>query len=62
MVLYIYNRQLRKGTIRWFVQALAVFDLLSCLVAIPAEIIDMRSNYTFGASPMCKVQSRFGKR
>jgi hypothetical protein len=55
MVLYVYNRKLRKGTIRWFVQALAVFDLLSCMVAIPGEIIDMMNNYTFGLSPMCKV-------
>lgn len=55
MVLYVYNQKLCKGTIRWFVQALAVFDLLSCLVAIPGEIIDMRNNYTFGLSPMCKV-------
>lgn len=55
LVLYVYNQKLRKGTIRWFIQALAVFDLLSCLVAIPAEIVDMRNNYTFGLSPMCKV-------
>ncbi|XP_076436806.1 uncharacterized protein LOC143276225 [Babylonia areolata] len=55
MVLYVYNRKFQKGTIRWFVQALAIFDLLSCLVAIPGEIIDMCINYTFGSSPMCKV-------
>nr|KAG5712473.1 hypothetical protein BaRGS_011447 [Batillaria attramentaria] len=55
LVLYVYNRRLRKGTIRWFIQALAVFDLLSCLVAIPGEIVDMRINYTFGHSPMCQV-------
>lgn len=55
LVLYVYNRRLHKGTIRWFIQALAVFDLLSCLVAIPGEIVDMRINYTFGLSPMCQV-------
>lgn len=55
LVLYVYNRKLHKGTIRWFIQALAIFDLLSCLVAIPGETIDMRNNYTFGGSPMCKI-------
>ncbi|GFO09677.1 cholecystokinin receptor [Plakobranchus ocellatus] len=56
-VLYVYTFRMhgRGGTVTRFIQALAVFDLLSCCLAIPGEIMDMKNNYTFGRSPMCKL-------
>ncbi|GFS03055.1 cholecystokinin receptor [Elysia marginata] len=56
-VLYVYTCRARGqgGTVTRFIQALAVFDLLSCCLAIPGEILDMRNNYTFGRSPLCKM-------
>ena len=55
LVLYIYQAKLKHNTTRSFVLALAVFDLISCTVAMPGEIIDMLHNYTFGTSPACKL-------
>ncbi|RUS69591.1 hypothetical protein EGW08_022651, partial [Elysia chlorotica] len=56
-VLYVYTCRARRqgGTVTRFIQALALFDLLSCCLAIPGEIMDMRNNYTFGRSPLCKL-------
>ncbi|GFR88702.1 cephalotocin receptor 1 [Elysia marginata] len=48
LTLYVYDRRVCKGTARLFVQTLAVFDLLHCLVAIPTEIMHLSYYYTFG--------------
>lgn len=37
LVLYVYTFRMKGGTITRFVQALAVFDLVSCCVAIPGR-------------------------
>ncbi|XP_012941405.1 uncharacterized protein LOC101850828 [Aplysia californica] len=55
LVLFVYCRRTEGGTVSRFIQALAVFDLLSCSVAIPGEIMDMKLNYTFGSSVSCPV-------
>ncbi|XP_076471693.1 uncharacterized protein LOC143301358 [Babylonia areolata] len=54
-VLYVFNRKIKRGAFRWFVQALAVFNLLSCTLGLTGEMTDMRRNYTFGSSPLCPV-------
>ncbi|CAL1546142.1 unnamed protein product [Lymnaea stagnalis] len=55
IVLYVYTWRMKAGTITRYIQALAVFDLFSCCLAIPGEIIDMTNNYTFGANPLCQT-------
>ncbi|BFZ05799.1 hypothetical protein BsWGS_08838 [Bradybaena similaris] len=55
LVLFMYTCKSKRGTVTLFIQALAVFDLLSCCVAIPGEIIDMTNNYTFGSHSLCKI-------
>ncbi|XP_059155165.1 uncharacterized protein LOC131940492 isoform X3 [Physella acuta] len=54
LVLYVYTWKKNCGTITRFIQALAMFDLLSCCIAIPGEIIDMTNNYTFGRNIFCQ--------
>ncbi|XP_055896121.1 prostaglandin E2 receptor EP4 subtype-like isoform X1 [Biomphalaria glabrata] len=55
LVLYVYCRRMKTGTITRYIQGLAIFDLLSCSLAIPGEIIDMTNNYTFGSNPLCQI-------
>ncbi|KAH9500716.1 hypothetical protein Btru_076337 [Bulinus truncatus] len=50
IVLYVYCRRMKTGTITRYIQGLAIFDLLSCCLAIPGEIIDITNNYTFISS------------
>lgn len=55
LVCYVYLVKFKKGTTRYFILALAVYDLVNCFICIPGEIADMRYNYTFGGNALCKI-------
>ncbi|XP_046574625.1 orexin/Hypocretin receptor type 1-like [Haliotis rubra] len=55
LVCYVYLVKLKQGTTRYFILALAVYDLVNCCVCIPGEIADMSHNYTFGGNGLCKI-------
>lgn len=40
LVLFMYTCKSKRGTVTLFIQALAVFDLLSCCVAIPGKLLN----------------------
>jgi len=55
MVLYVYNWKLKRRSANVFISAMAVFDLLGCVVAMPANIYDLLYPYTFYDVAGCKV-------
>ncbi|XP_041361551.1 orexin receptor type 2-like [Gigantopelta aegis] len=55
IVCYIYLAKFKVSTTRCFVVTLALFDLLTCCIAIPGELVDMRENYTLRNVGMCKI-------
>ncbi|XP_067664478.1 D(1) dopamine receptor-like [Haliotis asinina] len=59
LVFYVYAFKFKHSTTRCYILALAVFDLISCVISIPVEITDMRFNYTFGQYGFCKIMRVF---
>ncbi|XP_005097345.1 uncharacterized protein LOC101851575 [Aplysia californica] len=55
LVCYVFCRRLQPGTQNYLIVFLAVFDLLSCTIAMPNEIADMRYFYVFDSEPACKI-------
>ncbi|KAK7478658.1 hypothetical protein BaRGS_00030121 [Batillaria attramentaria] len=53
--LYIFGRRLKSTTQNMLFLWLAVFDLLSCLVGIPSEIVDIRHYYFYESAMACKT-------
>ena len=58
LAIYIYGWRWRTSSTRVFLFALAVIDLMNCLITIPTEITIMREFYNFHSDGLCKV-SRF---
>lgn len=58
LVCVYYRCKTRSSTNSFFIIALAIFDLLVCLITMPIEIIDLRFFYIFTNIPACKI-SRF---
>ncbi|XP_041361665.1 D(2) dopamine receptor-like [Gigantopelta aegis] len=54
LVLAVYVKKFRPSTTRVFVVSLAIFDLTTCAVSLPGEILDMRFTHTFDYSVLCK--------
>ena len=58
LVCFVFITKMKRGTQNFLITCLAVFDLLSSLLAMPVEITDMRFYYTFPSDIVCKF-SRF---
>ncbi|XP_071102839.1 orexin/Hypocretin receptor type 1-like [Haliotis cracherodii] len=56
LVLYVHFRKFNPSTTRTYVVSLAFFDLLSCLISVPGEIVDLRFSFTFEAVALCKAE------
>ncbi|KAI8776534.1 octopamine receptor [Biomphalaria glabrata] len=57
LVCYIFARKFSRGSQNFLVICLAVFDLHTCLLTLPYEIIDLRfyAFYVFDSDYICKV-------
>ncbi|XP_041351147.1 G-protein coupled receptor 176-like [Gigantopelta aegis] len=54
-VFYIYRTKFKKSTGNFFIVALSILDILSCVIACPFEIFDMSQPYFTGNIVCCKV-------
>lgn len=55
LVCYVFCCRLKSGTQNFLIVGLAVLDLLSCLLAIPNEIADMRFYFVYQSAVACKI-------
>lgn len=55
LVCYIFSFRLRMGTQHFLIVCLAVFDLLSCFISMPTEIVDMRFFLMFNDEFACRL-------
>ena len=55
LVLFVYCKRFRKTSSNYFIVAMAIFDLLACLIGMPTELYDLRHSYTFYSSTFCKI-------
>ncbi|KAH3799182.1 hypothetical protein DPMN_152788 [Dreissena polymorpha] len=53
-VCYYYGQQTRRSSHAVFICTIALFDLVSCAVSMPIEIVDMKFYYTFTNGHLCK--------
>ncbi|KAH3799192.1 hypothetical protein DPMN_152798 [Dreissena polymorpha] len=54
LVCYYYGQQTRRSSHAVFICTVALFDLVSCAVSMPIEIVDMKFYYTFTNGHLCK--------
>ena len=55
LVCVYYGCKTKTNTNSFFIIVLAVFDLLSCTITMPIEIVDLRFFYMFTNAPACKI-------
>ncbi|XP_046375962.2 cholecystokinin receptor-like [Haliotis rufescens] len=55
LVLIVYLKKFKPSPTRVFVVCLAVFDLMTCVISIPGEILDMRYSHTFDYPVVCRM-------
>lgn len=55
LVLFVYCKRFRKTSSNYFIVAMAVFDLLACVIGLPTELYDLSHSYSFQNSAMCKL-------
>ncbi|XP_067667440.1 orexin receptor type 2-like [Haliotis asinina] len=55
LVYYVYLVKFKQSALRNYILALATFDLATCSICIPVEIVDLRHSYTFGQYTLCKL-------
>lgn len=55
LVCCVYCCKPTKSSSHFFIMALAVLDLLTCIIGMPTEITDLRYPYMFYASAACKL-------
>lgn len=55
LVIYFYGFKSKTTSATCFILALAIFDLVVCVLGIPIEISDMRLFYLFKNVPACRV-------
>ncbi|XP_052764411.1 alpha-2A adrenergic receptor-like [Mya arenaria] len=55
LVCVVYCCKPTKTSSHFFIMALAVLDLLTCVIGMPTEITDLRYPYMFYASAACKL-------
>ncbi|CAL1526102.1 unnamed protein product [Lymnaea stagnalis] len=54
LVFYVYYFKFTPSSARSAILALACYDLLTCALSIPGEILDMRYSYNFDSEEMCR--------
>lgn len=55
MVIYVYNWGFKRRSANFFISAMAIFDLLGCLISMPAGVYDLINSYTFDDKIGCKI-------
>ncbi|ESP02649.1 hypothetical protein LOTGIDRAFT_171849 [Lottia gigantea] len=55
LVCIVYHLKFPPSTSKYFIMALAVFDLLNCTIAIPAEMVDLRFDFHFNSPYVCRI-------
>ena len=55
LVIYFYGCKLKPTPSYVFIVTLAVFDLITCAVSMPLEMVDIVRFYTFESSEACKL-------
>lgn len=55
LVVFFYGFKSKTTSATCFIMALAVFDLIACLLGIPIEIADMQLFYLFKSVPACRM-------
>ncbi|XP_048247797.1 orexin receptor type 2-like [Haliotis rufescens] len=55
IVCVVYHLKLPRSTPRRFIVALALFDLLNCLVGIPFEVADLITDYFLNIPTLCRL-------
>ncbi|XP_041360785.1 orexin receptor type 2-like [Gigantopelta aegis] len=55
LVCVVYYLKFPASTSKYFILSLAVFDLLNCTIAIPAEMVDLRYDYHFNSPTICRI-------
>ncbi|KAK3611521.1 hypothetical protein CHS0354_016456 [Potamilus streckersoni] len=55
VVCYFYGYKTKCSPTTCFIVVLAVFDLMSCTISMPMEIVDIRFFYLFPDATACKV-------
>ncbi|XP_033744557.1 prolactin-releasing peptide receptor-like [Pecten maximus] len=55
LVIYVYNWRLKRRSANLFIGTMAIFDLMSCVIAMPVEILDLSNPYMFYSGPICKI-------
>ncbi|CAL1542912.1 unnamed protein product [Lymnaea stagnalis] len=55
LVVYIFCAKLRSGTQNMLIVALAIFDLMTCAITIPSDIVDLRFFFTYQSQAACKT-------
>ncbi|RUS80077.1 hypothetical protein EGW08_012155 [Elysia chlorotica] len=54
-ICYIFGFKLGASTQNFLLLSIGIFDLLSCTLGIPAEIIDLRHYFLFESEELCKI-------
>lgn len=55
MVIYIYTWRFKRRSANFFISGMAIFDLLGCLISMPAGVYDLIHSYTFEDAIGCKI-------
>lgn len=55
LTVYIYWTKFKATWSRTAIVALGIFDLMSCLIAIPGEVVDLRFSFNYESDVMCRV-------
>uniref|UniRef100_A0A0B6ZQS0 G-protein coupled receptors family 1 profile domain-containing protein n=1 Tax=Arion vulgaris TaxID=1028688 RepID=A0A0B6ZQS0_9EUPU len=56
LVLFVYSRKFKQTSTRIFIMAIAGFDIVTNVVAIPGEIYDMFHIWDFNQPMVCKIR------
>lgn len=55
LTVYIYWTKFKATWSRTAIVALGIFDLMSCLVAVPGEVVDLRFSFNYDSDVMCRI-------
>lgn len=60
LVLATYSKQIHKNSTNFFIFCLATFDLISCVIALPAEMFVLLQPLTYNYPWLCKLHRLVG--
>ncbi|KAL8613877.1 hypothetical protein ACOMHN_032867 [Nucella lapillus] len=55
LTIYIYFNKFKATWSRTAIVTLGILDLISCLVAIPGEVVDLRFSFNYESDVMCRI-------